>query len=324
MIDTSRINVIIPARNEAPRLPWVLERLRQQLPDAQVIVVDDGSSDETAAVAYARGAQVLRHPYGMGNGAALKNGIRNATGEVLVLMDGDGQHDPADIPRLLATLDQGFDMAVGARSSASHATRLRRLVNGVFNRVASWMVDHRIADLTSGFRAIRARRARQFLHLLPNGFSSPTTLTMALFRSGLPVAFVPIQAHQRSGRSHIRPLRDTVRFFLIIFRVGALYSPLKLFTPISAALFASGLGYYLYTYLNFSRFSNMSTLLFVSAALVFLIGMVSEQITTLIYADHTEQSGLQQAQEAPIVATGEVVRLRPKKDIRRGHSDGDR
>ncbi|MCX7672396.1 MAG: glycosyltransferase [Thiobacillaceae bacterium] len=282
---TARLSVILPARNESGPLSKLLPRLRELLPEAEVVVVDDGSTDATGEVAQRHGARVLRLPHGLGNGAAVKAGARAAEGEVLVFMDADDQHDPADIPRLLEKLEQGYDMVVGARGLASQASLHRAAANGVYNRLASWMVGQKVADLTSGFRAVRAQRFRQFLYLLPNGFSYPTTITMAFFRAGLPVAYVPIRAARREGRSHLRPLRDGVRFLMIIFKIGTLYSPLKIFGPASAGLFLLGLSWYAYTFATEGRFTNMSLLLFSASLIVFLMGLISEQITALMYKD---------------------------------------
>lgn len=278
-----RVSVILPAKNEAEGLQLTLPRLRERMPDAEVIVVDDGSTDATAAVAASHGARVLSSPYPMGNGASIKRGTRAATGDILVFMDADGQHDPADIPRLIERLDAGFDMAVGARGAGGQANVGRGAANAFYNRLASWMTGHRVADLTSGFRAVRAERFREFLHLLPNGFSYPTTSTMAFFRSAYPVAYVPVEVARRIGRSHLRPLRDGIRFLLIIFRIATLYSPLKLFAPAAAGFGVLGVGYYAWTYAAWGRFTNMSALLLSAAVIVFLIGLVSEQITGLTY-----------------------------------------
>lgn len=283
-----RISVVLPARDEAASLRQLLPRLAAVLPQAEILVVDDGSADDTAAVAAAAGARVISHPYPKGNGAAVKTGARVAAGEILVFMDADGQHRPEDVPRLLARLDEGFDMAVGARGTKDHAGAHRGLANAVFNRFASWMVNHRVEDLTSGFRAVRADCFRRYLYLLPNSFSYPTTCTMSFFRAGLGVAYVPVDMLPRIGKSHIRPLRDGIRFLLIILKIGTLYSPMKLFLPVAGAFFATGLGYYTYTYIAHHRFTNMSALLFITSVLVFLIGIVSEQITMLIYKDSEE------------------------------------
>ena len=279
-----RISVVMPAKNEAEGLRRTLPALRAGFPDAELIVVDDGSTDDTAAVAAAEGARVLSSPYSMGNGAAIKRGARAASHEVIVFMDADGQHDPAHIPLLLAQLEAGHDMAVGARDGSGQASVGRGLANRLYNRLASWMTGHAIADLTSGFRAVRAAKFREFLHLLPNGFSYPTTCTMAFFRSAYPVAYVPIRVDRRVGTaSHIRPLKDGVRFLLIIFKIATLYSPLKLFVPAAALFFVTALGYYAYTFTTQGRLTNMSTLLFSASVIIFLIGLIAEQITALMY-----------------------------------------
>lgn len=231
------------------------------------------------------GAKLISHAYRLGNGAAIKSGARAASGETLLFMDADGQHQPEDILRLLEKLAEGYDMVVGARTSNSQAGVHRATANRFYNWLASYMTGQKIADLTSGFRAVKAERFKKFLYLLPNGFSYPTTITMSFFRAGFPVAYVPIYAPKRIGNSHLRLIKDGVRFLLIIFKIGTLYSPLKLFVPISAAFFTTGLGYYLYTFLTEHRFTNMSALLFITSLLVFLIGLVSEQITMLIYKD---------------------------------------
>jgi glycosyltransferase involved in cell wall biosynthesis len=278
------LSVILPAKNEAEGLRRILPALRAQLPDAQIIVVDDGSTDDTAAVARAAGTTVLSSPYSMGNGAAIKRGARAARGEILVFMDADAQHDPAHIHLLLAKLEQGYDMAVGARVRGGQANVGRGLANAFYNRLASWMTGHRILDLTSGFRAVRAAKFREFLHLLPNGFSYPTTSTMAFFRSAYPVAYVPVDVAKREGtNSHIRPIKDGVRFLLIIFKIASLYSPLKLFVPAATAFMLAGMGWYAWTFHESGRFTNMSMLLMSAAVIVFLIGLVSEQITNLTY-----------------------------------------
>jgi glycosyltransferase involved in cell wall biosynthesis len=278
-----RISLILPAKNEAAGLRRTLPGVRELLPGAEVIVVDDGSTDDTAAVAREHGATVLSSPYSMGNGAAIKRGARAATGEVLVFMDADGQHNIDCIQRLIDRLAEGYDMVVGARGWDGQASVGRGLANGFYNRLASWMTNHRIADLTSGFRAARADKFKEFLHLLPNGFSYPTTITMAFFRSAYLVDYVPIPVAQRVGRSHIRPLRDGLRFVLIIFKIATLYAPLKLFAPASALFFLLGLGNYAYTFVTQGRFTNMSVLLISAAVIVFLIGLISEQITSLSY-----------------------------------------
>lgn len=278
-----KVSVVLPAKNEAGGLPRTLEGVRSVMPEVELIVVDDGSSDDTPGLAAALGARVIRSPYSMGNGAAIKRGARAATGDVIVFMDADGQHDASCIPRLLQKLDEGYDMVVGARDWGGQAGVSRGLANTFYNWLASRMTGFAVKDLTSGFRAVRADKFKEFLHLLPNGFSYPTTSTMAFFRSAYPVAYIPIPVAKRIGRSHIRPLRDGVRFLLIIFKIATLYSPLKLFAPAAATFFLIGLGYYGWTFAMQGRFTNMSVLLFSAAVIIFLIGLISEQITALTY-----------------------------------------
>ena len=280
------ISIVLPSRNEAASLRTLLPEIIAVIPGAEIIVVNDGSDDDTLDVCRDLPVRVINHPYPKGNGAAVKSGARAANGDILIFMDADGQHKAEDIPLLLGKFAEGYDMVVGARTSGSQASRHRAVANDIFSRFASWMVQQPVEDLTSGFRIVKADKFRKFLYLLPNGFSYPTTITMSFFRAGFDVSYVPIHTPRRStGKSHIRPIRDGVRFMLIIIKVGTLYSPQKLFIPISAAFFWTGLCYYLYTYLTAGRFTNMSALLFISAILTFLIGIVSEQISALHYKD---------------------------------------
>lgn len=283
-VSGENLSVVIPARDEAASVAQVVSSVLRLFPGAEVIVVDDGSADETASLAAGAGAHVVRHPESLGNGAAVKAGARAATRETLCFMDSDGQHDPAEIGRLLEKLGEGYDMVIGARAPKAHANAGRLLANGFYNRLASLISGRTIPDLTSGFRVVRAHLFKRFLYLLPNGFSYPTTITMAFLRSGYPVGFVPIHSNQRIGKSHIRPLRDGVRFLVIIFKIATLYAPLKIFLPVSGVFFATGAGYYAYTYLTMGRFTNMSLLVFSASVIVFLIGLISEQITALTYA----------------------------------------
>lgn len=279
----NRLSIILPAKNEAAALADLLPKLLAAQPQAEVIVIDDGSTDDTRAVCASSGVECMSSPYSMGNGAAIKRGARAATGDILVFMDGDGQHDPADVARLLARLDEGYDMVVGARDWDSQAGVGRGLANTLYNWLATRMTGHPVLDLTSGFRAVRADKFREFLHLLPNGFSYPTTSTMAFFRSAYAVAYVPIKAAGRIGKSHIKPVRDGLRFLLIIFKIATLYSPLKLFVPTSVIFFMLGCINYARTFIENGRLTNMSTLMWSAAVIVFLIGLISEQITALTY-----------------------------------------
>ncbi|MCP5148774.1 MAG: glycosyltransferase family 2 protein [Pseudomonadales bacterium] len=283
-----KLSIVIPAKNEQEGLATFLPTLRQLYPEADVIVVDDGSTDRTVEVCKGAGVRVISHPYSKGNGAAIKTGARAARGEYIVFMDGDGQHDPADIERLLYRMEEGYDLVVGARSGLSSQANIARWsANNLYNRLAGWMVNREIPDLTSGFRCVKRSKFLDFLYLLPNGFSYPTTSTMAFFRAGYSVGFVPITVAPRVGSSHINIVRDGVRFFLIIFKIGTLYSPLKVYFPM--AILISGLGFFNYLISTFTtgtwRFSNMSTLLILAGTIVFLMGLLAEQLTNLQYKE---------------------------------------
>lgn len=280
------LSIVIPAKNEGNNLSALLPKLLKLYENSEIIVVNDGSTDDTRSICEQNGVRCISQPYSKGNGATIKAGARAASGAEIVFMDADLQHSPEDIAPLLDKYSQGYDMVIGARNFASHASLGRGLANKAYNKLASWMVGRKVEDLTSGFRVVNAKRFSEFIHLLPNGFSYPTTSTMAFFRAGYSVAYHPIRASKRKSsgqKSHIRPIQDGLRFLLIIFKVGSLYSPLKIFAPISALYFVTGLGYYIYTYATQGRFTNMSALLFTVSILIFLIGLISEQITALLY-----------------------------------------
>jgi glycosyltransferase involved in cell wall biosynthesis len=287
-----KFSIVIPARNEELGLAGLLPQLLREYPGAEIIVVNDGSTDQTEQVCRDAGVAVITHPYSKGNGASIKSGARAAKGDYIVFMDGDGQHCAEDVGRLLAKMDEGYDLVIGARSGrGAQANVARWSANAFYNRFASWMVDRRIDDLTSGFRCVHRRKFLSFLYLLPNGFSYPTTSTMAFFRAGYSVGFVPITVSKRLGKSHISLVKDGVRFLLIIFKVGTLYSPLKVYFP--AAVITSGLGVLNYVLTVMStgyRFTNGTSLLVLTGAMMFLIGLLSEQLTNLQFKD-TSNSG---------------------------------
>lgn len=283
------LSIIIPAKNEEKSLAFLLPELRRLFPSAEIIVVNDGSSDRTPEVCENHQIKMISHPYSLGNGAAIKSGARIATGDIWITMDADGQHQPKDIERLLKKLDEGYDMVIGARDKSSQANMLRCFGNGVYNRVATWLVEKPVKDLTSGFRAVRAEKFKEFLYLLPNGFSYPTTITMAFFRAGYSIYYEPIIALKREGKSHINLVNDGIKFMLIIFKMTTLYSPLRMFMPVSSFFFITACCYYLYTFLVSERFTNMGVLLFITAILVFLMGLISEQITVLMYQSRKQR-----------------------------------
>lgn len=278
-----KVSVVIPAKNEEAGLKLILPELVAHQRVDEIIVVSDGSTDDSEDVCRDYGVKVVSHPYSKGNGASIKTGARSATGDVIVFMDGDGQHQPSDIDALLDEYSKGYDLLVGTRSADGQASKARRFANGFYNRFASWMTGHKVKDLTSGFRVVNAEKFREFLYMLPNGFSYPTTSTMAFFRSGYSVGYHPITVLQREGKSHINLIRDGIKFLLIIFKVATLYSPIKVFGGAALMLFLSGVSYYSYTFIMFHRFTNMGMVLVLSSILVFLIGLMSEQISTLFY-----------------------------------------
>ena len=283
------LSIILPAKNESASLKILLPELTSLYADAEIIIVNDGSDDDTLSICNKYAVKVINHPYSKGNGASIKSGARFATGEILVFMDADGQHRPDDIKSLLNGIDENHDMVIGARERRTHASIPRYVANVFYNKLASYMSGHKIDDLTSGFRAVKADVFKQFLYLLPNGFSYPTTITMALFRSGYSIKYVPISCEQRTGNSHIKLIKDGFKFLLIIFRVTALYSPLKIFFPASLSLFIIGLSYYGYTYFYHGRFTNMGIFIFLTSVIIFLIGLLSEQITFLIYSQNQKK-----------------------------------
>ena len=280
MAGPSTTSIIVPALNEAEAVGDLVRALRGSAPWHEVIVVDDGSTDGTAERAREAGAIVVRHPYNKGNGAAVKSGVRRATGEAILIVDGDGQHRAADAVRLVTRLDE-YDLVVGARSAATQATTARRLGNALLNRLATYLTNREIPDLTSGFRAARRECMLEFLHLLPNGFSTPTTTTLAFIKAGYSVAFEPIDAEQRQGKSKIKLARDGAKFFLILLKIITIFSPLKIFVPVSVVTFLLGFGYAIWTAVRQSHVTNSSVLLILLAVVIFLVGLVSEQISAL-------------------------------------------
>lgn len=284
----AKVSIIIPAFNESQTIGALVAEIKNLYPDFEVVVVDDHSADNTAKVAEDAGAVVYSHPYNIGNGASIKTGIRNASGKILVFMDGDAQHNPKDIKRLVEHFPE-YDMVVGARQKGNQSSSLRGFGNKIYNWLARYVTKFPVQDLTSGFRAIKFNVARKNLYLLPNSYSYPTTITLSVIRSGRAVKYVPISINKRKkGESKIRISKDGVRFVLIIIKICTLYSPLRVFLPISLFMFFLGLTYYFYTYFTASRFTNMSLLLFTNSIVIFMIGLVSEQISQMRF-DRSEE-----------------------------------
>jgi len=277
---TGRVSIVVPAFNEGASIGTLVSELRSAAPWREIIVVDDGSSDETGRRAADAGARVVRHPYNKGNGASVKTGIRHAAGDVVLILDADGQHRPADATRLVAQLDQ-YELVVGSRSPATQASVARRIGNGALNAIASYLTGQPIPDLTSGFRAARREHFLEFLHLLPNGFSTPTTTTLAFMKAGYSVRFEPIEARVRQGRSKIRFGPDGVQFFVILLKVITIFSPMRVFLPLSLASFVIGGAYAVWTILTQSHVTNSSVLLILLSVIILLVGLVSEQIASL-------------------------------------------
>jgi glycosyltransferase involved in cell wall biosynthesis len=281
MAELFQTSIVIPVFNEAENLAALLAKIKAlKLAGAEIVVVDDGSTDNSAKVAVQAGATVIRHPYNIGNGAAIKSGIRAARGQRLVFMDGDGQHKPEDIPRLLSEA-KNYHMVVGARSKGSKLRFHRNVANLIYNILASYVTQFRVKDLTSGFRVLERLDALRFIDLLPNTFSYPTTLTLAFLRSGLTVKYLPIQTLYRSGNSKISLITDGVRFLLIITKIATLFSPFRVFLPVSSFFFTLGMGNYVYTYMTHGRLTNMSVFMWTAAVIIFMLGLVSEQIASL-------------------------------------------
>ena len=284
-------SIVLPAKNEEANLSRLIPRIKELYPSTEIIIVDDGSTDNTAAIAKSFNANLVSHPYSMGNGAAIKSGARAAKTKYIVCMDADGQHSPSDIVKLEEMIKQGYCMVVGSRSSDSQASFARKIGNKFYNYLASSITGNKIYDLTSGFRMVDRDLFTRFLYLLPNGFSYPTTITMAFFRSGYSVAYAPIEAKAREGKSHINLIRDGLRFLVIILKIGSLYSPLKFFTPPSILIFLLGLVNYSYTYFFKGQFTNMSALLIIVSIIIFMFGLLAEQLTVLTYSSSERRRG---------------------------------
>ena len=276
------VTILLPAYNEELSIGQTIREIKGLYPDFEILVVDDGSTDRTKEEAVKAGANVWSQPHNIGNGAAIKTGLRYASGDWIIMMDADGQHKPADIGRLLQYKDQ-YDMVVGARSKGSKTSLHRNFANLFYNWLATYVTKYKVEDLTSGFRLVKNETVQKFIYLLPNTFSYPSTITMAYLRSGRSIKYVPIKTEARKGKSKIKLFQDGIRFFLIITKIATLFSPFRIFLPVSFTFFATGLGYYIYTYITQHRFTNMSALLLSSAIIIFMMGLISEQVSQMRY-----------------------------------------
>lgn len=282
VLKPSELTILLPAFNEELSIGKTISEIKALYPECEILVVDDGSSDRTKEEAVQAGANVWKHPYNIGNGAAVKTGLRYASGEWVLMMDADGQHKPEDIAKLLKHRND-YDMVVGARSRESTTSWHRDFANFIYNWLATYVTKFKIEDLTSGFRLVKNERIRKFIYLLPNTFSYPSTITMAYLRSGLSIKYIPIQTMARRGKSKIKLFQDGVRFFLIIIKIATLFSPFRVFLPVSFMFFLTGLIYYTYTYITQHRFTNMSALLLSSSVIIFMMGLISEQVAQIRY-----------------------------------------
>ena len=274
------VTIVVPAFNEGDSIGRVVNELRAAADWHEVLVIDDGSTDGTGQAAQDAGARVIRHPYNKGNGASIKTAIRAAGSEWIAIVDGDGQHHPEDTVLLVSRLGE-YDLVVGARDPMTQATTGRRLGNAVLNWLASYLTERHIPDLTSGFRAARRECLLEFIHLLPNGFSTPTTTTLAFLKAGYNVTFEPIDARARVGTSKIRLASDGAKFLLILLKVITIFSPLRIFAPVSALSFVVGAAYGAWNFIYHARIPNGAVLLLMFSILIMLVGLISEQISTL-------------------------------------------
>jgi len=280
--EIEKITILLPAYNEEESIGQTIREIKELHPDVEILVIDDGSTDNTRQQAIDAGATVMKHPHNIGNGAAVKTGLRYASGDWIIMMDADGQHKPADISKLLQYKNE-YDMVVGARSKGSKTSLHRDFANSVYNWLATYVTKYKVEDLTSGFRLVKNETVGKFIYLLPNTFSYPSTITMAYLRSGRSIKYMPIKTEARKGKSKIKLFQDGILFFLIITKIATLFSPFRVFLPVSLIFFVTGVSYYMYTFFSQHRFTNMSALLLSSSVIIFMMGLISEQISQMRY-----------------------------------------
>lgn len=278
------LSIILPVYNEKGVIdniyPRIVDIFSKWEIAKELLIIDDGSDEVLSLDLLVPWARIIRHSVNMGNGAAIKTGIRNAKGEKCVIMDADGQHLPEDAIKLVEKLDQ-YVLVVGARDFKTTGTFHRNLANQIYSKLASYTSGAQIPDLTSGIRAFRREEVLQIIHLFPNRFSCPTTMTLGLIYLGYQVGFQRINVMKRDGKSKIRIFSDGTRFLLVILKISTLFSPLKIFFPLSLSLFLLGLINYFSVLIFWHRFSLWSVVLLTNAITIFMIGLVAEEISSL-------------------------------------------
>lgn len=276
------VSIIIPVYNEREGISHVIESM-QSLREKhgsrwEIIVVDDGSTDGTSDVLKnIQDVVLVQHSLNRGYGAAIKTGIKHAKYDTIIISDADGTYSANDIPKLLGQLSK-CEMVVGNRENSNFLSA-RRLAKWIITRLANYLTGVKIPDLNSGLRAMKKDIVTKFLHLLPDGFSFTTTITLAMLTNDYDVEFVPIEYKMRSGKSKIRPIRDTLNFIQLVIRTVLYFDPLKVFLPISIFFFISSLAVFIFTYLFTPRVMDITAvILFISGVQMLAIGMIADLI----------------------------------------------
>jgi len=280
MTENPECTIIIPAYNEEEGIRSVINGLKSMPDKYEILVVDDGSTDNTFKIASETGVRVIRQPYNKGYGAALKTGIRNAKSNLVLFMDADGQHQTSDIKEIMRYTGN-YDMVVGARTKRTKISFLRKPGKKILAIIANYLAGMKIPDLNSGFRVIKKDVVMEFMHILPNSFSFTTTITLGCIMAGYSIKYVPINMLERVGTSKINPFRDGSRFILLMIRTIMLFNPLKIFLPISVIIFLLGISDLTYELIYYFNVSSLSILLFLSSLIVFFIGIMADQISMM-------------------------------------------
>jgi glycosyltransferase involved in cell wall biosynthesis len=271
-----KFTIIIPAYNEEKSIAGTIKELKEVLDNPEIIVVDDGSKDNTLKIAQESGVKVVQHQFNKGYGAAIKTGIREAENEILGIIDADGTYPAKDFPRLLEFINEN-DMVVGVREK-QNIPLLRRPVKRFLTKFAQYLVGHKIPDLNSGLRVFKKETVSNFLHLLPSGFSLTSTITVAMHINDYKIKYVPIEYYKRSGKSKIKPIRDTLNFFQLLTRITMYFNPLKIFLPISLFLGFLGIISLGYDILVLRDLTDKTVITVNTAILIAVIGLLADLI----------------------------------------------